>query len=193
MANAFKGPLDYIDVATRIVDFRTKYPDGSLQPADPANPFTVTTIDGKQAFVVVAAAYRSPDDQRPGIGMAYESVPGSTSFTRGSELQNAETAAWGRAIVAALAADTKTGVASSEEVRNRQAEQTRPQQSGQRQPSVAEQAEASLSAAVGDLTKLTALRAWANQTGAPEPYRARITEAINALNAETPIEGVVQQ
>ncbi|SDT83845.1 hypothetical protein [Gordonia westfalica] len=35
-------------------------------------------------------------------------------------MQNAETAAWGRAIVAALAADTKKGVASSEEVRNRQ-------------------------------------------------------------------------
>jgi hypothetical protein len=35
-------------------------------------------------------------------------------------MQNAETAAWGRAIVAALAADTKKGIASSEEIRNRQ-------------------------------------------------------------------------
>jgi hypothetical protein len=33
-------------------------------------------------------------------------------------VQNAETAAWGRAIVAALAADTKRGIASAEEVRN---------------------------------------------------------------------------
>jgi hypothetical protein len=37
-------------------------------------------------------------------------------------LQNAETAAWGRAIVAALAADTRAGIASQQEVRNRRAE-----------------------------------------------------------------------
>jgi hypothetical protein len=180
----------YIDVATRIVEFRTKHPEGSLQPADPARPFTVETIDGKQAFVVVAAAYRSPDDQRPGIGMAYESVPGSTSFTRGSELQNAETAAWGRAIVAALAADTKTGVASSEEVRNRQAEQSQPRQQGQAAPNLAQQAEQSLKAAEGDVEKLTSLRAWANQSGAPDAFKARVTAAIEALTP--PLEGVVQ-
>ena len=28
---SYKGPLDYIDVATRIVEFRTKHPEGSLQ------------------------------------------------------------------------------------------------------------------------------------------------------------------
>lgn len=185
----FQGPLDYIDVATRIVDFRTKHPDGSLQPADPATPFTIQTIDGKQAFVVVAAAYRSPDDQRPGIGMAYESVPGSTAFTRGSELQNAETAAWGRAIVAALAADTKTGVASSEEVRNRQAEQSQPRQQGQAAPNLAQQAEASLKAAEGNVEKLTSLRAWANSSGAPDEFKQRITAAIEALNP--PLEGTL--
>lgn len=189
MSNSFKGPLDYIDVATRIVDFRTKHPDGSLQPADPATPFTIQTIDGKQAFVVVAAAYRSPDDQRPGIGMAYESVPGSTAFTRGSELQNAETAAWGRAIVAALAADTKTGVASSEEVRNRQAEQSQPRQQGQAAPNLAQQAEASLKAAEGNVEKLTSLRAWANSSGAPDEFKQRITAAIEALNP--PLEGTL--
>jgi hypothetical protein len=37
-------------------------------------------------------------------------------------LQNAETSAWGRAIVAALAADTRAGVASADEVHNRQRE-----------------------------------------------------------------------
>jgi hypothetical protein len=112
----------YIDVATRIVEFREKYPSGSLQPADPTKPFTILEVDGAQFIVVVAAAYRSPDDLRPGIGMAQEQIPGRTPYTRGSELQNAETSAWGRAIVAALAADTKQGVASADEVRNRQAE-----------------------------------------------------------------------
>ncbi len=193
---SFKGPLDYIDVATRIVEFRSKYPDGSLQPADLSAPFTITEVDGKQAFIVVAAAYRSPEDTRPGIGMAYEPVPGATPFTCGSELQNAETAAWGRAIVAALAADTKKGIASSEEVRNRQAEDqaqsSRTQQHRQKPPTLAEKAETSLIEATGDMSKLTALRAWANQSGAPEPYKARVAEAIDALNVQPPIEGVVQ-
>lgn len=113
---------DYIDVAARIVDFREKYPEGSLQPADLAVPYRVEAIGDQTYIVVVAAAYRSPEDQRPGIGMAYEQFPGRTPYTRNSELQNAETSAWGRAIVAALAADTKRGIASAEEVRNRQAE-----------------------------------------------------------------------
>lgn len=117
----------YIDVAARIVEFREKHPEGSLQPANPGQPFQVVDI-GEQTFVVVvAAAYRTPDDQRPGIGMAYEQFPGRTPYTKGSELQNAETSAWGRAIVAALAADTKKGIASAEEVRNRQAERDQPQ------------------------------------------------------------------
>ena len=113
----------YVDVATRIGIFRDSHPEGSLQPADSATPYRIETIEDQTYIVVVAAAYRSPDDPRPGVGMAYEAFPGKSSFTKGSELQNAETSAWGRAIVAALAADTKPGIASAEEVRNRQAEQ----------------------------------------------------------------------
>lgn len=115
---------DYIDVATRIVEFRTKYPDGSLQPADLATPYKIEPIGDSTWIVVVAAAYRTPDDPRPGVGMAYEQFPGKTPYTKGSELQNAETSAWGRAIVAALAADTKKGsaIASAEEVQNRATE-----------------------------------------------------------------------
>lgn len=121
------GMMDgYVDVAERIVEFRAKHPDGSLQPANLDQPYTVQDIGGQTFIVVVAAAYRDKDDQRPGIGMAYEVFPGKTNFTRGSELQNAETSAWGRAIVATLAADTKRGVSSAEEVRNRQAEREQP-------------------------------------------------------------------
>jgi hypothetical protein len=119
---SYKGPLDYIDVATRIVEFREKYPNGSLQPWKDPYVQEVTMPDGKiKSFMVYsAAAYRSPDDKLPGVGYAWEPIPGPTNFTRDSELQNAETAAWGRAMVAALAVDTKKGIASSEEVRNRQ-------------------------------------------------------------------------
>lgn len=113
---------DYIDVAQRIADFRAAHPGGSLQPANIEKPYDVLTIADQTFIVYAAAAYRTADDQRPGIGVAYEPFPGKSNFTRGSELQNAETSAWGRAIVAALAGDTKRSVASAEEVRNRQAE-----------------------------------------------------------------------
>lgn len=114
---------DYVDVPERIAEFRNKHPEGTLQPADPSKPYAVVTIGDRTYVVVVAAAYRTPDDVRPGIGMAYEQWPGRTPYTKDSELQNAETSAWGRAIVAALAADTKRSIASKEEVRNRQADQ----------------------------------------------------------------------
>jgi len=125
MAN-YKGPLDYIDVATRIIEFREKFPHGSLQSWKDPYVIEVKMPDGslKSYMVYSAAAYRSPDDSLPGVGWAYEPIPGPTNFTRDSELQNAETAAWGRAMVAALAVDTKKGIASSEEVRNRQTKST---------------------------------------------------------------------
>jgi hypothetical protein len=105
---------DYVDVAERIRAFRELHPTGSLQRFD----LQFIEFGGKAWVVYTAAAYRSPDDERPGIGTAWEPVPGATNFTRNSEVQNAETAAWGRAIVAALAGDTKK-VASRDEVRMR--------------------------------------------------------------------------
>lgn len=115
---SYKGPLDYIDVATRIVEFREKYPEGRLRQA------ALQFIDfaGKSWVVYTAEAWRTADDPAPAHGTAWEPVPGPTQFTRDSEVQNAETAAWGRAMVAALAVDTRKGIASSEEVRNRQIE-----------------------------------------------------------------------
>lgn len=120
---AYKGPLDYIDVATRTVEFREKYPEGSLSRVAPDGsvvPVEFREFGNKSWVVYTAFAYRSPDDKLPGVGTAWEPVPGPTQFTRDSELQNAETAAWGRAMVAALAVDTRKGIASAEEVRNRQ-------------------------------------------------------------------------
>lgn len=113
---------DYVDVASRIAEFAAKHPDGRLRPADPTKPYDLIEVDGKRFVVYVAAAYRTADDPLPGIGCAWEPFPGTTTYTRNSELQNVETSAWGRAIVAALIADTKKGVATGEDVRNRDAE-----------------------------------------------------------------------
>jgi hypothetical protein len=73
---------------------------------------------------VKAYAFRAADDERPGIGHSSLNIPGSTSFTKGSEIENAETSAWGRAI-AALGFEVKRGLASAEEVRNKQPESSR--------------------------------------------------------------------
>jgi hypothetical protein len=125
---AFDGKSldDYIDVPTRMAEFREKYPEASLQPANLNKVFEIVEVAGATFIVYVAAAYRSPDDPRPGIGTAWEPVPGRTPYTRNSELMNAETSAWGRAIIAALAADAKKGIASQQEVRNRRAERDAP-------------------------------------------------------------------
>lgn len=131
MAFDKKGLDDYVDVATRIAEFRARYPEGSLSPWDPARPYEIVSAtgvskDGREftatLVVVVAAAYREPGDARPGVGMAWEVFPGRTPYTLGSELMNAETSAWGRAIIAVGAADSRAGIASREEVRNRSAE-----------------------------------------------------------------------
>jgi hypothetical protein len=112
----------YKEVAERIQDFRKQYPEGTLQSELIPSP-----IEGM--VVVKAYAYRHPDDPRPGIGLAAEPVPGLTPYTRNSEVQNAETSAWGRAIIAVGASDAKK-VASANEVRNRRAEQSAPPASG---------------------------------------------------------------
>lgn len=117
---------DYVDVAERIREFKQKHPDGSLQPTDPTEPIKVITIDGKTFLQYTAAAFRTPDDPTPGIGVAWEVFPGQTPYTKNSEAMNAETSAWGRAIVAALASETKK-VASHDEVLLAQARQADPE------------------------------------------------------------------
>ena len=120
MAFDKKGLDDYVDVATRITEFRAKYPDGYLAPLDYAVPYRIEQVADRVFVVVIAAAYRAPGDTSPGVGMAWEPFPGRTPYTKDSELMNAETSAWGRAIIALGAADAKRGIASREEVRNRQ-------------------------------------------------------------------------
>lgn len=105
---------DYVDVAERVAAFKAAYPDMSLQSELEA----VRNAGGDLiAWMCRAEAYRTPDDPRPGVGHAVEPVPGRTPYTKDSEAMNAETSAWGRAIVA-LGFPTKK-IASRQEVRNR--------------------------------------------------------------------------
>ena len=109
---------EYVDVAERIRLAKELYPEMSLQPANPLVPFTIEEIQGVTYIIYVAAFYRDPMDATPGIGVAWEVVPG-TGMTRGSELMVCETSAWGRAIVAGTGMATKK-IASKEEVRQAQ-------------------------------------------------------------------------
>jgi hypothetical protein len=101
---------DYIEVAERLVMFLQAYPQGSLQGS------WGWLDDNHTVIVYQALAYRDPEDKRPGIGTASEPYPGQTNFTRGSEIMNAETSAWGRAICA-LGIAANRGVASAQDVR----------------------------------------------------------------------------
>lgn len=111
---------DYIDVATRIQIFYDRYPNGSLQ-----SEYDIREVMEHTWIIVKAYAYRTPDDPKPGIGHAWEHVPGRTPYTLGSELMVGETSAWGRAI-AALGIAVHKGIASAQEVRNAQGAQAAP-------------------------------------------------------------------
>jgi hypothetical protein len=122
----------YNTVPERMTEFFKAYPEGSLQGSyefkqipmylkdeETGKPY----LSGEKTIVIYTArAYRNPEDTLPGVGTASEPFPGLTSYTKDSEIMNCETSAWGRAILAIGAADTKKGVASREEVQARKGE-----------------------------------------------------------------------
>ena len=120
---------DYIPVNERIAAFIAQYPAGSLRPLWPDEPYRVLGEGDTKWLVYGACAYRTPDDPAPGVGLAWEPVPGRTPYTRGSELMVAETSAWGRAL-AAIGIATNKSIASAEEVRSAQERTQSPQKRG---------------------------------------------------------------
>jgi hypothetical protein len=105
---------DYVDVAARLKQFFDKWPNGTMQGHG-----EFVYEDGKiVGYHYRAEAYRTNDDPRPGVGTAFEPIPGKTPYTKDSEVMNAETSAWGRAIVA-CGFETKK-IASADEVRARE-------------------------------------------------------------------------
>jgi hypothetical protein len=112
---------DYVEVPERIELFYTTYPDGRLV----TDYHEVIPVGDKSYTTVRALAYRTADDPLPAVGIAWEITPGKTPYTKDSELMNAETSAWGRAIVALGPpfVTKRSKIASREEVELRQ-EQT---------------------------------------------------------------------
>jgi len=100
----------YTTVQERLAEFYKLYPEGSIQ-----FEFMGRLDASPQMMWGIARAYRTPDDVRPGIGTAAELIEGKTPYTRGSELQNLETSAWGRAC-ASLNIGLSKGIASKQEV-----------------------------------------------------------------------------
>jgi hypothetical protein len=108
---------DYITVAERITNFYAKFPDGSLQSE-------IAELSDSRV-VIRAYAYRNADDARPGIGYSSMPIPATNAMLRNSEIETAETSAWGRAI-ASLGFDVKKGVASRNEIEAKDEEADRP-------------------------------------------------------------------
>ena len=99
---------DYITVADRIVAFKAKYPEGTLQ--------SVLLYHDNERVVMKGMAFRSPEDPCPGVGHA-EEVRAASHVNKSSAMENAETSAWGRALAALGFGVKKNGaVASMEEM-----------------------------------------------------------------------------
>jgi hypothetical protein len=102
---------DYTDVKERIGLFYKAHPDGRLV----TDRVEIWQDDDIPRVVVRALAYRSPDDTLPGTGWSWMVLPGTTNFTRGSEIENTETSAWGRAI-GSLGIGISKGIGSADEL-----------------------------------------------------------------------------
>ena len=115
MSNYDDRLKDYVDVKERVRLFYEKFPDGRLitwRVRATRKPDDVPRV------WVEAKAYRTPDDHHPTVGWSWIELPGKTPYTRGSEIENAETSAWGRAI-GALGIGIEKSIASGDEVRNK--------------------------------------------------------------------------
>lgn len=109
---------DYVEVKDRIKLLYELFGQARLVTEE----VTLTNEpDGKPRVMVKALAYRTPDDPHPGVGYSWLELPGATPYTRGSELENAETSAWGRAI-ASLGILLDKSIASQQEIQNKAGE-----------------------------------------------------------------------
>jgi hypothetical protein len=104
----------YEEVPDRIARFIATYPEGRL-----TGTHKIIEVGGNTFVEYVAFAHRSDTDEVPGRGVTWEPYPGRTPYTKDSEVENAETSAWGRALAAIGFTGKK--IATAEEVANAQA------------------------------------------------------------------------
>ena len=114
---------DYVDVAERIRAWYEAYPNARIE--------TRIIEHNEKRVVVEARAYRGlkfdgaadelgfMDDRPAGIGHSAMQIPGATPYTRGSEIENCETSAVGRALV--MAGLPSKRIASDDEIRSKEA------------------------------------------------------------------------
>lgn len=163
----FKIDPDYKEVAERLRDLFAKHPDASVRG-------TYEFVDiGGWRVVYRAECYRTPDDQAPGVGTAWEEVPGKTPYTKGSELQNAETSAWGRAIVAVGASESKR-IASADDIRLANDRRSVPPEPQRPAPATMERVE-QVKASVLDFD----IADWVKDQGFPWPWTDAACDAID--------------
>ena len=113
---------DYVEVKDRIKLFYELYGQGRLVTGDVR---VTREPDDTPRVWVQGLAYRTPDDPLPGVGWSWMVLPGTTSYTRGSELENTETSAWGRAI-GSLGILIDRSIASANEIEAKSGQSAQP-------------------------------------------------------------------
>ncbi len=166
---------NYVDVKERIQRFYADFPHGSLQ----CKAWDVIEVGDATFIYYEAVAYREPYDPRPAHGTAWEPVPGPTNFTKDSELMNAETAAWGRAIAS-------LGIATDKAIASRQ-EAIRMEARGE-EPIPKDRAVVIYRAWQGSGLNFTALSLHMGAVGAIAPKTEDDVELSNSFQALTPAQ-----
>lgn len=102
---------DYVDVAERIRAWYEAYANGRIE--------TSVLEHSEKRVVLEAKVYRgeSADEKPAGIGHSAMQIPGATPYTRGSEIENCETSAVGRALV--MAGLPSKRIASDDEIKSK--------------------------------------------------------------------------
>lgn len=120
---------DYVEVKDRIRILFELFPQARIE----TDYHLTAEPDDRPKVICRALVYRKPDDPKPaGFGTSWLYLPGSTPYTKGSEIENAETSAVGRAI-GMLGILIDHSLASRQELDNKQGEQERAADTSDRQ------------------------------------------------------------
>lgn len=161
---------DYVDVAERIRAWYEAYPNGRIE--------TAVLEHSDKRVVIEAKAYRgeTPDEKPAGVGHSAMQIPGSTPYTRGSEIENCETSAVGRSLV--MAGLPSKRIASDDEIRSK---------AGVAKPSPAQERENQ------KINDEEILRAASEVFDGPSPAAIEWADAINGAVSVTELAKIGQQ